>query len=183
MLGPEHRGTIARCMSKYPGLKGRPSPRPRGTTIALLAAAVAAVGLAYCVYLYFSQRVTEKADVTFSNPFELGPAVKFGLLYAVILVISRAAQQYLGETGLYASSIVAGLTDVDAITLSMAELSQSGGGLNLDTAARAIVLAVMSNTVVKGGIVLASGGAILRRVLLPGLALILVTGIGMAFLV
>jgi uncharacterized membrane protein (DUF4010 family) len=146
-------------------------------------AAVAAVGLTYCIYLYFSQRVTEKADVTFSNPFELGPAVKFGLLYAVILVISRAAQQYLGDTGLYASSIVAGLTDVDAITLSMAELSQSGGGVNLNTAARAIVLAVMSNTVVKGSIVLASGGVILRRVLLPGFALMLITGISLAFLV
>ncbi len=146
-------------------------------------AAVAAIGLAYCIYLYFSQRVTDKGDITFSNPFELGPAVQFGLLYAVILVISRAAQQYLGDTGLYVSSIVAGLTDVDAITLSMAELSQSADGVNLNTAARAIVLAVMSNTIVKGGIVLASGGIILRRVLLPGLSLMLLTGIGMVFLV
>ncbi len=72
---------------------------------------------------------------------------------------------------------------MDAITLSMAELSQSADGVSLDTAARAIVLAVMSNTVVKGGIVLASGGVILRRVLLPGLALMLITGIGMVFFV
>ncbi len=107
-------------------------------------AIVAVVGLAYCVYLYFSQRVTEKGEVSFSNPFELGPAVQFGLLYALILVISQAAQQYLGDTGLYVSSIAAGLTDVDAITLSMAELSQSADGVSLDTAAQASVPAVMS---------------------------------------
>jgi len=111
-------------------------------------AASAAAGLAYCVYLYFSQRTDEKGDVDFSNPFELGPAIKFGLIYGVILLLSKAAQMYLGTSGLYLSSIVAGLTDVDAITLSVAELSRAGGGLSLSTGARAIVLAAMSNTAV-----------------------------------
>jgi len=90
---------------------------------------------------------------------------------------------YLGNTGLYLSSIVAGLTDVDAITLSVAELSRAGGGLSLSTGARAIVLAAMSNTAVKGGIVLSSGSPALRRALWPGFVLMLVTGIGIAFLV
>ncbi len=145
-------------------------------------AASAAVGLAYCAYLYLSQRTDEKGDVTFANPFELGPAVKFGLIYAVILLVSKAAQTYLGDTGVYFSSVVAGLADVDAITLSMAELSKAVGGLGLNTAARAIVLAAMSNTVVKGGIVLMNGSPTLRRVLLPGFVLMLITGIGVAFL-
>jgi len=146
-------------------------------------AASAVVGLAYCVYLYLAQRTDEEGEVDFSNPFELGPAVKFGLIYAVILLVSKAAQTYLGDTGLYLSSIVAGLTDVDAITLSVAELSRTAGGLNLSTAARAIVLAAMSNTVVKGGIVLTSGSPALRKALLPGFVLMLVTGIGVAFLI
>jgi len=120
--------------------------------------------------------------VDFSNPFELGPAVKFGLLYAVILLISKAAQTYLGDTGVYLSSAAAGLTDVDAITLSMAELGGKAGGLGLDVAARAIVLAAMSNTVVKGGVVLVSGSPSLRRALLPGFVLMLVTAISLAFL-
>jgi len=145
-------------------------------------AASAAVGLAYCIYLYLSQHTDEEGEVAFSNPFELGPAVKFGLLYAVILLVSKAAQTYLGNTGLYLSSIVAGLTDVDAITLSVAELSRTAGGLTLSTASRAIVLAAMSNTVVKGGIVLTSGSPVLRKALLPGFVLMLVTGIGVAFL-
>ncbi len=143
--------------------------------------AAAAAGLAYCVYLYFSQHTDEIGEVEFSNPFELGPAIKFGLIYAVILLISKAAQMYLGNTGLYISSIVAGLTDVDAITLSVSELSQTGGGLTLEAASRAIVLAAMSNTAVKGGIVLSGGSAAIRRALWPGLGLMLLTGITVAF--
>jgi uncharacterized membrane protein (DUF4010 family) len=142
----------------------------------------AAAGLVYCLYLYFSQRTDEAGEVDFSNPFELGPAVKFGLIYAVILLVSKAAQMYLSTTGVYLASVIAGLTDVDAITLSMAELSNTGG-LDLPTAARAIVLAAMSNTVVKGGIVLSSGSSALRRALLPGFLLMLATGIGVAFLI
>jgi uncharacterized membrane protein (DUF4010 family) len=146
-------------------------------------AAAGVAGLAYCVYLYFSQRTDKEGDVSLSNPFELGPAIKFGLIYAAILLFSKAAQTYLGETGVYLSSIVAGLTDVDAITLSLAQLSQEPGGVEVSTAARAIVLAAMSNTAVKGGIVLVSGAPALRRTLLPGFLLILVTAIGVAFLI
>jgi uncharacterized membrane protein (DUF4010 family) len=146
-------------------------------------AASAAVGLAYGVYLYFSQRTDEEGGVDFANPFELGPAIKFGLLYAAILLVSKAAQTYLGDTGVYLSSAVAGLTDVDAITLSLAELGGKTGGVDLSIAARAIVLAAMSNTFVKGGVVLTSGSASLRRALLPGFALMLATGVSVAFLV
>jgi uncharacterized membrane protein (DUF4010 family) len=146
-------------------------------------AAAAGVGLVYCAYLYLSQRTDKEGDVEFSNPFELGPAIKFGLFFAFILLISKAAQVYLGNTGVYISSILAGLADVDAITLSMAELSGPAGELDVGTAAQAIVLATMANTAVKGGIVLTSGSRSLRRALLPGFLLMLVTGIAVAFLV
>ncbi|MCP4415153.1 MAG: MgtC/SapB family protein [Chloroflexi bacterium] len=145
-------------------------------------AAAGIAGLAYGAYLYFAPRSGETGDVAVSNPFELGPAITFGLLYGLILLAARAAHFYFGDTGVYLSSIISGLADVDAITLSMAELSNSGN-LDLSTAARAIVLATMSNTVVKGGIVIASGSSALRRALLPGFLLILVTGIVLAFVV
>jgi uncharacterized membrane protein (DUF4010 family) len=146
-------------------------------------AASAAAGLLYCVYLYFSQRTDEAGEVKVTNPFELGPAIKFGLLYAVILLASNAARlSPLGDPGLYLSSILSGLADVDAITLSVAELSKAGG-LELITGARAIVLAAMSNTVVKGGIVLMGGSRTLRLALLPGFVLMLVAGVGVVFLI
>lgn len=139
-------------------------------------------GLAYSAYLYFSQRTFQKSEVAFSNPFKLGPALKFGLLYAAILLASRAAQIYLGDTGVYISSVVGGLADADAIALSMAELSRRGG-LGTKIAARGVVLAAMSNTAAKGGIVLASGSPTLRKVLLPGFVLMLVIGLTVAFLI
>jgi uncharacterized membrane protein (DUF4010 family) len=140
------------------------------------------LGLSYCGYLFFLQRTEEKGDVDFSNPFDLISAIKFGLFYALILLVSRTAQMYLGDTGLYVSSIVSGLADVDAITLSMAELSRTGV-LGKETAALAIVLATMSNTLVKGVIALLAGSSTLRRFLLPAIIMILVVGLGAAFLV
>ncbi|MBT3189470.1 MAG: MgtC/SapB family protein [Anaerolineae bacterium] len=140
------------------------------------------VGLAYCLYLFFSQRTAEKADVEFSNPFDLGSAIKFGLLYGLVLLISRAAQMYLGDTGLYLSSIISGVADVDAITLSMAELSKTGV-IEMPKAALAIILATMSNTAVKGGIALAMGGKALRKPLLFAILMMLAVGIGTALLI
>jgi len=140
------------------------------------------VGLFYCLYLYFSQRTAEKGDVEFSNPFDLGSAIKFGLLYGLVLLISRTAQMYLGDTGLYISSIISGVADVDAITLSMAELTKTGV-VEMPKAALAIILAAMSNTAVKGGIALTLGGKALRKPLLFAILLMLSVGISTALLI
>ena len=156
-------------------------PLLRIVWIPLIAALV--VSMAYCVYLYYSQSANKQEEEDhFKNPFELGPALSFGLLYAAILLAANAARLYLGDTGVYLSSIVSGLADVDAITLSMAELSRAGGAIEQSTAARAIVLAVMSNTLVKGGIVVSMGSAALVRALLPGILATLATAVGVVFL-
>lgn len=141
--------------------------------------AAGAVGLAYGVYLYLTPHAGEKGEVAVSNPFELGPAITFGLLYGLILLIARTAQFYFGDAGVYVSSIASGLADVDAITLSVSELSNQGS-LELGTAAKAIVFATMSNTVVKGSIVLSSGSIALRKAVVPGMLLMLLVGIGVA---
>ncbi|MCP3956493.1 MAG: DUF4010 domain-containing protein, partial [bacterium] len=144
--------------------------------------AAGVTGLLFALALYLRQRGGEEESMDFKNPFELGPALTFGLLYGVILLVSRLAQTWLGDGGVYASAVLAGLTDVDAITLSMAELSQPGGDLDLGVAARGVTLAAMSNTVVKGGLILTSGGAALKRAMLPGFVMILLAALGAAFL-
>lgn len=142
-------------------------------------AAAAAAGLGYCAYLYIGQaKGRGEEPQEFRNPFRLGPALTFGLLYGVILLAAHAAQTYLGSTGVYLSSIVSGVADVDAITLSMAELSRNEASLDHATATRAILLATSSNTLVKGGIVLSSGAPALRRAILPGLVLLLGVSLG-----
>jgi uncharacterized membrane protein (DUF4010 family) len=141
----------------------------------------AGVGLAYAAYLYWIQQSAEKETSAFANPFELGPAIRFGLLYAVILVVSRAAQVYFGNLGVYISSFVSGLADVDAIALSMVDLIQQGGGLEMRVATRAIIIAATANTLFKGGFALANGSSTLRKALWPGLVLMLGAGIGTVF--
>jgi uncharacterized membrane protein (DUF4010 family) len=118
-------------------------------------------------------------EVPLRNPFELTKAVQFGLLYGVVLLVAKAAQVYLGSGGVLASAVLAGLTDVDAITLSLADLHKQG--LDSDTAALGIGLAAVTNTTVKAGIAATLGGvrlgarvgALLGIAVLGGLASLL----------
>lgn len=138
-------------------------------------------GVAYALFLYVARRKLGTDRVKFSNPFDLPAALRFGLLYAFILLISRSAQLYLGDAGVLLASFLAGFADVNAIVLGLAELSASGG-LNLEIAALGVVVAVMTNTLVKGGIVLTGGAPALRRAIWPGLVLVLVVGLGVVLL-
>jgi uncharacterized membrane protein (DUF4010 family) len=142
----------------------------------------AAVGAVYCVYLYFVQRVYERDRIEFSNPFKLGPALRFGLIFAVILLVSKAAQVYFGNLGTYISAFVSGLATVDAIALSLVNLTAGKAGITQAVATRGIVIAAMANTLFKGGYALAIGSSELRKALWPGLALVMAVAIGVAFL-
>ena len=142
-------------------------------------AAAGAAGAAYGAWLHFSDRASPETEISFSNPFEVGPSLRFGLLYAVVLLVSRAAQLEFGDRGVLLSALVAGVADVDAITLSLSELSRSGQGLSPQTAAQGVVVAAMANTALKGGIVLLTASSSLRRRIWP--AVIAVLGCGLAF--
>ena len=87
----------------------------------------------------------------FDSPFALKPAIKFGLFFGFVLFIAKFLQLLFGDTGIYIASLVSGLADVDAITITMASLSSSGDITSV-TAVSAITIAVCSNTIVKGGI-------------------------------
>lgn len=105
-----------------------------------------------------------------------------GLLYALILVVARSAQLYFGDTGVYISSLLSGLADVDAITISLAQLSDAGT-VSMTVAAQSIVIAVIANTIAKGAIVIIGGASPLKRALLPGMLLVLVTAVVVTFIV
>lgn len=85
------------------------------------------------------------------NPTELKPAILFGVLYAAVLLVVAAGQDFLGDVGLYAAAAVSGLTDVDAITLSTSRLV-STGRLDPDTGWRLVLIAILSNLVFKLGL-------------------------------
>jgi uncharacterized membrane protein (DUF4010 family) len=147
--------------------------------LAMLGAAGTA--LIYGLYILRNENPKEESSSPFNNPFNLGQALRFGLLYAVILVGARAAQIYLGNAGIYLSAFVSGLATVDAITITLAELSGTGR-LSLDVASQGIILATMSNTFAKGLIVMFSGSRELRRMIIPGMLFVMVAGIAITFL-
>lgn len=86
-------------------------------------------------------------EVNVKDPFKILPALKFGIFFAFVLLASHLASTYFGDAGAYVASMIAGLADVDAITLSMSTLAKSS--LTLETAANAITLAAITNTLVK----------------------------------
>jgi uncharacterized membrane protein (DUF4010 family) len=140
----------------------------------LLMGAVA-LGLAGFFYLGRVRAVRHdgsgETEVPLTNPFSLTSAVKFAAFFALVLMVVALVQRYYPGQGLLVVAGLAGLTDVDAITLSMAEYARGGG--DAGTAVSAIVIAALSNTVVKAGMVAVLGGPGLRRhVLLAGAAIV-----------
>jgi uncharacterized membrane protein (DUF4010 family) len=151
-------------------------------SLALGMGTLGAISLAIVWVLRRQQRSAERASVSAgSNPFELGQAIRFGLLFGVVTFVARAAQVGLGDAGLYLAGALAGLTDVDAIALSMAQLAQ-GDPASSAVAARTILIAVLANTLVKGGMAVFMGGKALRVVMLPITGVLLAAGAGIAFL-
>jgi uncharacterized membrane protein (DUF4010 family) len=90
----------------------------------------------------------------------------------------------VGEKGVYLAGVLAGVTDVDAMTLSIANLVRTG--LHPTVGSTTIILGVASNSVFKIGIALLIGGrafgwrvaAALGTVVVVGIATVLLTGMG-----
>ncbi|WP_249066800.1 MgtC/SapB family protein [Halalkalibaculum roseum] len=87
-------------------------------------------------------------EIELKNPFNLPTALQFGLLLGLILLLSSAAKEWFGDQGIYVLSLVSGLIDVDAITLSLSRMAEND--LGEDVAITGIVLASAMNTIVKG---------------------------------
>ncbi len=82
-------------------------------------------------------------------PSDMKAAIGFGLLYAVVVLAVAVGKDHFGERGLYGVAALSGLTDMDAITLSSAQLMQKGE-LSADVGWRLIMVGTMANLVFKG---------------------------------
>jgi uncharacterized membrane protein (DUF4010 family) len=148
--------------------------RSLGSILAVALALLAAAGLLSAFVLWRRSRSGKTGAVPAgANPFELGEAIRFGLLFGCVTVAAKAAQAYLGEAGLYLAGAVAGLTDVDAISLSMANLAVNDPASTV-VAARTIVIAVVANTLVKAGMASSMGTPAMRRTILPITGLLII---------
>jgi len=108
---------------------------------------------------------SEDAAEGIANPLELATALSFGALLALVLLGVHYLERWLGAGGVYAGAALSGLTDVDALTISVSRLV--GGELAAASGAVAIFIAVSVNTAVKGALSLAAGSARLGALVLP----------------
>jgi len=104
-----------------------------------------------CIGLFYliSKNSEDEKMAEPKNPAQFKSALIFGLLYGGILLAVAFTKQEFGNDALYIVAIISGLTDVDAITLSLSQLMK-GGGLNTATGWRLILLASLSNLLFKG---------------------------------
>jgi uncharacterized membrane protein (DUF4010 family) len=116
---------------------------------------------------------SQPGEIAISTPFTLTQATKFGLLFAMILLVVKIVGDLDLPGGLYVVAALAGLTDVDAISLSMAQHARGGATL---VATVAIVIATLANTAVKAGMAASIGSAGYRRLILAAAGLIAVAG-------
>lgn len=128
--------------------------------------------MAVCVFgpaVWFwrsTARVAANVTSPLKNPLEIKTALVFGGLLGLILLFGKALNHWFGEAGILALAAASGVTDVDAITLSLARMS--GNDLALSVAALGIVIAASVNSLTKGGMAAVIGGPSIRlRVGLP----------------
>ena len=139
--------------------------------------------------LHFS-RLSKQADSSQLSPLlAAGILIACGtmfpriLLYAALIyppLLGEWMKNMMGEAGVYLLAAISGLTDVDAITLSLTRMARED--LTATTAVLAIIIAAMVNNLFKAGLALSIGTrGVGIRVLIPML-LSLSAGLALVFL-
>ncbi len=123
-----------------------------------------------------STQSEDEAPAGPTSPLELGTALRMAFAFQAILLMLELARARFGELGVLGGAALAGLTDMDALTLSMSRLAAEGEPA--DTAAAALLIGVLANTALKAGLAVAFGSRRYRRWV--GLSFLAIGVIGMA---
>jgi uncharacterized membrane protein (DUF4010 family) len=134
----------------------------------LVLAALAQAGIAGALGNWARNDAPAEAPLTLKNPFDLGVVLEFGALLALIMALTKGLAAWAGSKGAFALAAVSGLVDVDAISLSLARLAPNG--LDAQSAAFAILIAVAANSLSKVALATTAGGLRLAQHLAWGLA-------------
>ncbi len=111
---------------------------------------IIAVQLAFVkkYYKYLNSQIEEENANQFQEAFNILNIIQFAFIYATVVFLIKALKYYYGLIGMYFTSFISGVIDVDAITISASNLTKSGS-IELIFGAVMILLAVFSNTIFK----------------------------------
>lgn len=137
---------------------------------ALVTGAVVLLALSFFQLPRRPQSDTAASASAVGDPFDLSTALGFGLLLGVLALLTRSAQQWMGDAGLYALSLLSGLLDVDAILLTVMHMNGQGT-LPIEPATIAAGLAVVANMAMKSALSWLVGGKALGWRVTAGFAL------------
>jgi len=138
---------------------------------------MAVPGACFALWVWFTSR-RQQNDVetpSLHNPLSLSVAIKFGLIYAAVAFLVKAATGLGLQSSLLPLSFVSGLTDVDAIAVLMAN-SRNDASVAFGLAARCVIMAAIANSVLKAGFALSLGSPSLRRQVALVLGMTIVVG-------
>ena len=141
--------------------------------IPILILSIAGFGASFLAYTYRKGK-QGGGGIVLKNPLDLATAIKFAILFAAIQCLVKYATENFGDHGTYIAGAISGISDLDAISLSMAKMAKSGG--NIMVATNTILIAALTNTLVKFIIVLSIGSVNLRKIAFFGFSAIFFTG-------
>ena len=136
---------------------------------------VAGIMASLALALYAKQGRTPPSQAPMQKPFALATALRFALLLALVMVAAEALRRYAGDVGVYSVAFISGLTDVDAITLSILQMVERELAPNV--AEQAILIAALANTTVKMGLAVVIARGRMGWLVGAGLGLVIVTGL------
>lgn len=123
------------------------------------------------------RHATGAATADAESPLRLRIAIQMAVAFQIAVTVIALVHSAWGTMGLYPTAAALGLTDVDALTVSMSRLP---GDASADVAAVAITIGVLANTLLKIGLAAGIGTGRYRRVAIMGLvALAAAIGLGL----
>lgn len=123
---------------------------------ALVAAVLVFAGAAFAMRHFDREGDGVDSGQKIRSPLDLISVAQFAVFLGAVIVLGRIIADAFGQAGLLPFAATAGLADVDAVTLAAGSLVR--GGLEATVGAHAVMIAVLMNTLAKGGIAMATGG-------------------------